>query len=54
MSKIVKEFIKEEKGQTIVEWILILALIAIVIIAVLTNIGKSAEKKGNEINKALK
>lgn len=53
MNKIMKEFIKEEKGQTIVEWIVILALILVVIIAVLTAIGKSANTKGDAINTAL-
>lgn len=54
MSKILKEFIKEEKGQTVVEWIIILALILIVIIVTLTAIGKSAKTKGDAINNALK
>lgn len=54
MNKIVREFLKEEKGQTVVEWVIILALILIVIIITLTNIGKSAKSKGDQINNALK
>lgn len=54
MNKIFKDFIKEEKGQTVVEWVVILALILIVIIAILTTIGKSAKSKGEAINNALK
>lgn len=53
MNKIVKDFIKEEKGQTTVEWIVILALILIVVIVVLTRIGKSAKSKGEQIDQAL-
>lgn len=53
MFKIFKEFIKEEKGQTMVEWIVILALILVVIIGVLSQIGKSAKNKGDQIKEAL-
>ena len=53
MLNIFKDFLVEEKGQTVVEWILILALIVIVIITVLTSIGKKAKTKGTDIDKAL-
>lgn len=48
-----KKFLKEEKGQTMVEWIVILALIVIVVIVAITAIGKSAKKKAEEIDGAL-
>jgi len=53
MIKIIKDFIKEEKGQTLVEWILILALILVVIIATIRTIGTKGKKKADEIEKAL-
>lgn len=54
MKKIFTNFIKEEKGQTLVEWIMILALILIVVIVVLRSIGQQAGVKGKEIEDALK
>lgn len=53
MMNLLKDFIKEEKGQTIVEWIVILTLILIFIIAILTSIGKKSQKKSSDIDKAL-
>ena len=53
MIKIFKDFIKEEKGQTLVEWILILALILVIIIATIRTIGTKGKKKAEEIEKAL-
>lgn len=53
MFKIFKDFIKEEKGQTLVEWILILALILVIIIATIKAIGTKGKKKAEEIEKAL-
>ena len=49
MLKIFKDFIKEEKGQTLVEWILILALILVVIIGTIKLIGKQGDKKAKQI-----
>lgn len=54
MNKILKEFIREEKGQTVVEWIMILVLILIAVIAIMTTLGKSAAKKTTEINSHIK
>lgn len=53
MIKIIKDFIKEEKGQTLVEWILILALILVIIIVTIKAIGEKGQKKAEEIEKAL-
>lgn len=43
----------EESGQGMVEYALILALIAVVCIVVFTNIGKGIKSKGSEVDKAL-
>jgi|GEM_PF-4961763 len=53
MIKIIKDFIKEEKGQTLVEWILILALILVIIIVTIRAIGEKGKAKADEIEKAL-
>jgi Flp pilus assembly pilin Flp len=53
MIKIFKDFIKEEKGQTLVEWILILALILVVIIGTVKLIGQKGDEKSQKILKAL-
>lgn len=53
LRNIFKSFIREEKGQTLVEWIVILALILIVIIGILTAIGKAGSKKAQDIQKSL-
>jgi Flp pilus assembly pilin Flp len=45
--------IKKDEGQALVEYTLILALVSIVAIAVLTNIGKSIVTKLGEVEKAL-
>jgi Flp pilus assembly pilin Flp len=45
--------IMREEGQALVEYTLILALVSIVAIAVLTNIGKSIVTKLGEVEKAL-
>jgi Flp pilus assembly pilin Flp len=44
---------QREEGQALVEYTLILALVSIVAIAVLTNIGKSIVTKLGEVEKAL-
>lgn len=54
MIQIFKDFIKEEKGQTLVEWIMILALILVVIIAVMRNIGKEGKSRSDKILDELK
>lgn len=49
MKNLFRSFVKEEKGQTIIEYVMILALIIIVVIAVFTAIGKAANKKGDKV-----
>ncbi|MBR3001118.1 MAG: Flp family type IVb pilin [Clostridia bacterium] len=44
-----KNFVKDESGQGLAEYALILALIAIVVIAALTLIGNAAKSKLNTI-----
>ena len=53
MLKIFKDFIKEEKGQTLVEWNLILALIIVVIIGTIKLIGVKGKQKSDEILREL-
>jgi len=43
------KMLREKKGQSLVEYALILALVAIVVIAALTTLGKSASNKMNEV-----
>jgi len=45
--------IREKKGQSLVEYALILALVAIVVIAALTTLGRSASNKMNEVSTEL-
>jgi pilus assembly protein Flp/PilA len=45
--------IKKEEGQALVEYTLILALVSIVAITVLTNIGNDIVTKLGEVEKAL-
>ena len=47
------EALKNEKGQTLVEYALILVLIAIVVIAMVTGIGKSSNTVYSKVNSAL-
>lgn len=53
MFKIFKDFVKEEKGQTLVEWILILALILVIIIGTIGEIGTKGKQKAQDIENAL-
>lgn len=46
--------LKNEKGQGLVEYALILVLIAIVVIAMVTNVGNSTNNVFSEVNSALK
>ncbi len=45
--------VKAQSGQSLVEYALILALIAVVAILVLTGIGKSVNNKLSSVNSAL-
>ncbi len=45
--------VKSEKGQTLVEYALLLVLIAIVVIAMLTGIGGRANNAFSKFNSAL-
>ena len=47
------EALKSEKGQTLVEYALILVLIAIVVILMLSNIGQSVNNSFSTVNSAL-
>lgn len=53
MTKFVARFIKDEDGATAIEYGLIAALIAVVLIGALTNLGGSAKSKFNEIQTAI-
>lgn len=53
MFKIFKDFVKEEKGQTLVEWILILALVLVVILATIKAIGTKGQQKAKDIENNL-
>jgi pilus assembly protein Flp/PilA len=46
-------YLRSEKGQTVVEYALLLVLIAIVVIVMVTGVGKSANNAYSEINSAL-
>jgi len=50
----VRDFFKDEKGQTLVEYALILVLIAIVVLLMLGGTGKSVNNTFSKVNSALK
>jgi len=50
----IKRFLKDENGQGMVEYGLILALISVVVIALLASIGTSLKGKFNTIDTELK
>jgi pilus assembly protein Flp/PilA len=49
MSKFVSRFLKDESGATAIEYGLIVALIAVVIIAAVTTIGTNLNTKFNTV-----
>ena len=49
MKKVIASFIKEESGATAIEYGLIAALIAVVIIAAVSTVGSNLSNKFNEI-----
>ena len=50
MSKFVSRFMKDESGATAIEYGLIVALIAVVIIAAVTNIGTKLQDNFEEVD----
>ncbi len=48
-----ERFLMEEEGQTLVEYGLLVSLIALVVIAVLTTLGKKVQTVFNVANNAL-
>ncbi len=53
MSKFVTRFMKDESGATAIEYGLIVALIAVVIITAVTAVGTNLGSKFNSINSSL-
>lgn len=53
MKKLMNWLKNEESGQGMVEYGLILALIAVVVIGALTLLGNNVNKKFGDVNKAL-
>jgi len=53
MSKFVTRFLKDESGATAIEYGLIAALIAVVLVGALTAVGGSLNSKFEEIKSAL-
>jgi pilus assembly protein Flp/PilA len=53
MSNFIKNFVKDEDGATMVEYGLMVALIAVVLIAVVTLVGKSLSTMFNNVNTAI-
>ena len=53
MTKFVTRFMKDESGATAIEYGLIVALIAVVIITAVTAVGTNLQTKFNAINSGL-
>ena len=53
MTKFVKNFVKGEEGATMIEYGLMVALIAVVVIAVVASIGTSLNTKFEQVNAKL-
>jgi len=54
MSKLISRFVHDESGATAIEYGLIAALIAVVIIGALTSIGSNLNTKFNSVATALR
>jgi len=54
MSKFVTRFVKDESGATAIEYGLIAALIAVVIITAVTTVGTNLSSKFNNVANAVK
>jgi len=50
MSNFIKKFVKDEDGATMVEYGLMVALIAVVLIAIVTSVGTSLSGMFNNVN----
>ena len=50
---LIKRLLKEENGQGLVEYVLIIALIAVVVIGILTSIGGKARNQLNTVDQSL-
>jgi pilus assembly protein Flp/PilA len=53
MTKFISQFVKDESGATAIEYGLIIALIAVVIIAVMTTVGANINAKMQTVATAL-
>jgi pilus assembly protein Flp/PilA len=53
MVRLVSRFLRDERGATAIEYGLIVALISVVIITAVTNVGNNLRSKFNSINSAL-
>ena len=53
MVRLVSRFLRDERGATAIEYGLIVALISVVIITAVTNVGTNLRTKFNSINSAL-
>ena len=54
MTRIIRQFVDDESGATAIEYGLIAALIAVVIITAVTTIGTNLDKKFNLVANGLK
>jgi Flp pilus assembly pilin Flp len=53
LKNIFVDFLKEEKGQTLVEWIAILAFLLVIIMVSIKLIGQKGKEKSNDILREL-
>ncbi len=53
MSNFISKFVKDEDGATMVEYGLMVALIAVVLIVVVTSVGNSLSSMFNDVNTAI-
>jgi pilus assembly protein Flp/PilA len=53
MANFIKKFVKDEDGATMVEYGLMVALIAVVLIAIVTTVGQSLSGMFNDVNTAV-